>query len=44
MDLFSIAAALLAFGSGWKAAHCKLECEVDAPEPLWVRITWVFTG
>jgi hypothetical protein len=44
MDLLSLAAALLAFGTGWRVAHCKLDLEVDSPEPLWVRITRVFTG
>ena len=44
MDLIGITAALLAFATGWKAAHCKLECEVDSPEPLWLRVTRVFTG
>ena len=44
MELIGVAAALLAFATGWKAAHCKLECEMDSPEPLWVRVTRVFTG
>ena len=44
MDIIGVAAALLAFATGWRAAHCKLELEVDSPEPLWVRVTRVFTG
>ena len=36
--------AALAFLTGWKAAHCKLECDIDSPTPIWVRVARVFTG
>ena len=43
MDYTWILLNAIATFLGWKAAHCRIECDIDSPESLWKRVLRVVT-
>ena len=42
--ILAVAQLAIAMFVGWRAAHCKFECDLDSPMLLWERVVRVVTG